>query len=388
MENITQLKKEIAELAKSRGETISRLHRSTIEEVVRTRHGAPWSVFHKIASNRVGRGYYSLSEDSTPAPKATSPKKAPIESSTPEPVMANIHAVRSVGSDEIYVPPVDKQYVPWGDFSKIKKVIESNQFFPIFIAGHSGNGKTVMVEQACAKAKREYVRIQLTPETDEDDLIGGFRLINGETVFQKGPVIRAMERGAIVLFDEVDRTSNKVMCLQGILEGKPVLIKKTGEIIEPAAGFNVIATANTKGRGDDEGRYSAATVIDDAFLERFISCIEQKYPSITVESKILNKLRSTLDIPQEEGQEFVQKLCGWAAVIRKTYDAEGVEETISTRRLTHILKAYAIFEDRLKAIEMCVARFDEDTRSAFLDLYSKVDADANHGSEEQNSDIE
>jgi MoxR-like ATPase len=246
-------------------------------------------------------------------------------------------------------------------------------FFPVYISGLSGNGKTMMVEQACAKLNREYIRIQISPETDEDDLIGGFRLINGETVFHKGPVVKAMERGCILLIDEIDRGSNKIMCLQGVLEGKPILIKKIGQMVHPAKGFNVIATANTKGRGSDDGRYSAASIIDDAFMERFIATIDQPYPNFKTEHNIVKKHHDALDIKDDE---FVDKLVGWSAVIRKTYEAEGVDELISTRRLCHIIKAYSVFNDRLTAINMCISRFENETREAFLDLYTKIDGNS------------
>jgi len=228
-----------------------------------------------------------------------------------------------------------------------------------------------MIEQACAKANREYVRVQISPETDEDDLIGGFRLLKGETVFQKGPVIKAMEQGAILLIDEIDRGTNKIMCLQGVLEGKPVLIKKTGEVITPAKGFNAIATANTKGKGSDDGRFSAATILDEAFLERFTITVEQKYPAASIEKKILTKHMEKFECVDEE---FNDLLVGWADTIRKTYEDEGIDEVISTRRLCHIVQTFSIFGKRDKAIELCVNRFDDDTKEAFLDLYTKCDA--------------
>jgi MoxR-like ATPase len=322
--------------------------------------------------NRVDRGKYSFGEYSTPAPAAT-PAPAPA----PEPVMnfkseasVSLRSVSSVSDDEIYVPSKDATFIKWGEFSKIKKIIDSKLFFPTYIAGMSGNGKTMMVEQACAILKREYVRVQISPETDEDDLIGGFRLINGETVFQKGPVVKAMERGCILMIDEIDRATNKIMCLQGVLEGKPILLKKTGQVISPAAGFNVIATANTKGRGSDEGRYTAASIIDDAFLERFVAVVDQEYPPYATERKILLANANSFDV---KDTEFIEKLVAWSNVIRKTFDAEGVDDVVSTRRLCHIVKAFSIFEDRMGAIKMCVSRFEEETREAFLDLYTKID---------------
>jgi MoxR-like ATPase len=228
----------------------------------------------------------------------------------------------------------------------------------------------MMVEQACAKTGREYVRVQISPETDEDDLIGGFRLVDGETIFQKGPVIKAMERGCILLIDEIDRATNKIMCLQGVLEGSPVLLKKTGEVVTPAEGFNVIGTANTKGRGSDDGRFTAASIIDDAFLERFVCVIDQAFPQPTIEKKIVEKHMAKFGV---EDTQFAEKLIAWSNVIRKTFEAEGVEEVVSTRRLCHIVKSFSIFNDRMKAINMCISRFDEETRTAFLDLYTKID---------------
>ena len=321
---------------------------------------------------KVSRGKYSFGEYSTPAP---APVATPAP--TPEPVMnfksdasVSLRSVSSVSDDEIYVPSKDATFIKWGEFSKLKKIIESKLFFPTYIAGMSGNGKTMMVEQACAILKREYVRVQISPETDEDDLIGGFRLINGETVFQKGPVVKAMERGCILMIDEIDRATNKIMCLQGVLEGKPILLKKTGQVITPAAGFNVIATANTKGRGSDEGRYTAASIIDDAFLERFVAVVDQEYPPYATERKILLANAKSFDV---KDTEFIEKLVAWSNVIRKTFEAEGVDDVVSTRRLCHIIKAFSIFEDRMAAIKMCVSRFEEETREAFLDLYTKID---------------
>jgi cobaltochelatase CobS len=298
-------------------------------------------------------------------------------------------SVQSVSNDDVYIPEVDPNFISWGDFSKIKKIIDSKQFFPLYISGMSGNGKTMMVEQACAKAKREYVRVQISPETDEDDLIGGFRLINGETVFQKGPVLKAMEAGCILLIDEMDRGSNKIMCLQGVLEGKPVMVKKTGGVVHPAPGFNVIATANTKGRGADDGRYSAAQIIDDAFVERFVASIDQPFPAYNVELKIIKKHMTSCDVRGHD--DFADKLVSWGAVIRKTYESEGVDELISTRRLCHIVKALSIFNNRLEAIKMCITRFEDETKEAFLDLYTKIDTnqidkDMNFTTDENSTD--
>ena len=280
--------------------------------------------------------------------------------------------VKSTSSEEVYIPAKDPTFVKWGYFSDVSKIIKSGMFYPMYVAGLSGNGKTMMIEQACAQAKREYVRVQITPETDEDDLIGGFRLLNGETVFAKGPVIKAMEAGAILLIDEIDRGSNKLMALQGVLEGKPVLIKKTGEVVQPAPGFNVIATANTKGQGDENGRFIAATIIDEAFLERFTVTLEQPYPTATVEKKIIVNHMGKFGA---DDTEFADKLVQWGQAIRKTFEDGGVDDIVSTRRLCHIVQTFSIFNDRKKAIELCVNRFDVDTRAAFVDLYEKIDAE-------------
>ena len=279
--------------------------------------------------------------------------------------------MQSIVNQEKTFAKADPTFVPWGAFHDLVKMIKSEMFYPVYVSGLSGNGKTFMVEQACSKLNREFIRVQINPETDEDDLLGGFRLINGETVFSKGPVLKAMENGAILLLDEIDRATNKIMCLQGILEGKPVLVKKTGETISPAPGFNVIATANTKGKGSEDGRFTAASIIDEAFLERFTVAIDQKFPSPSIETKILNNHMSKFGA---EDTDFVEKLITWADIIRKTFYDDGVDEVISTRRLCHIAQTYSIFKNRAKAIDLCIARFDEDTKSAFLDLYSKVDA--------------
>ena len=290
---------------------------------------------------------------------------------TPEPVMNLATGVTSIKSAEVFIPKVEKEYVRWGSSKDIEAIMKSRMFYPIYISGPSGNGKTMMVEQSAAKAKVPFLRVQITPETDEDDLIGGFRLINGETVFCKGPVIKAMEEGALLLIDEIDRGTNKIMCLQGVLEGKPVLIKKTGETVVPAEGFNVIATANTKGRGSDDGRFSAATIIDEAFLERFVSAVNQPWPSKAIEKKIVKNHMTKFDAMDED---FLEKLITWASIIRKTFEADGVDEVVSTRRLCHVIKTFSIFNDRVKSVEMCINRFDEDTITAFTDLYTKIDA--------------
>ena len=265
------------------------------------------------------------------------------------------------------IPQKDDNFVSFGNFTDIKKIIKSNLFYPAFITGLSGNGKTFLVEQACSQLKRELIRVNITIETDEDDLIGGFRLVNGETVWHNGPVIEALERGAILLLDEVDLASNKILCLQSILEGKGVFLKKIGKYVTPKEGFNVIATANTKGKGSDDGRFIGTNVLNEAFLERFCVTFEQSYPTPSTETKILSRLC--------DDEKFVTHLVDWADIIRKTFYDGGIDEVISTRRLVHIVNAYKIFGNKSKAIDVCTARFDDETKSAFLELYDKVDAD-------------
>jgi len=280
-------------------------------------------------------------------------------------------AIEVLEEQESYVPEKFVGYVTWGNYNVVRDVVKSGIFYPIFITGMSGNGKTLMVKEVAARTKREFVRANITIETDEDDLIGGFRLINGETVWHDGPVLMAMKRGAILLLDEIDLASNKIMCLQPILEGSSIYVKKIGKWVHPTPGFNVIATANTKGQGSDDGRFIGTNVMNESFLERFPVTIEQTYPTNKIEEKILvNELAKN----DKVDGEFVGNLIKWADVIRKTFADGGVDEIISTRRLVHIIGAYSIFDNKMKAIEMCVARFDSETKDSFLDLYTKVDA--------------
>jgi MoxR-like ATPase len=268
------------------------------------------------------------------------------------------------------IPDKDSNYVSFGNFSDVKRIVKSKLFYPVFITGLSGNGKTASVEQACAQLKRELIRVNITIETDEDDLIGGFRLVNGETVWHNGPVVEALERGAVLLLDEIDLASNKILCLQSVLEGKGVFLKKIGKYVKPAAGFNVVATANTKGKGSDDGRFIGTNVLNEAFLERFPITLEQQYPSVVIEKKILLNVMSSIDVVDED---FAEKLITWADTIRKTFFDGGVDEIITTRRLVHIVQAFAIFNNRQKSIEVCINRFDDDTKQSFLDLYTKID---------------
>ena len=284
--------------------------------------------------------------------------------------------------DQNLVPTKDDTFVPFGNFSDVKKVIQSRLFYPVFITGMSGNGKTFSVDQACAALNRELIRVNITIETDEDDLIGGFRLVNGETVWHNGPVIEALKRGAVLLLDEVDLASNKILCLQSILEGKGVFLKKTGRYVQPAPGFNVIATANTKGKGSDDGRFIGTNVLNEAFLERFALTFEQEYPTVAVETNILKKASASIGNSDEE---FCANLANWADIIRKTFKDGGIDEVISTRRLVHIVRAYAIWGDRMKAIKVCVNRFDDETKQSFIELYDKIDANV-ETKEEENAD--
>ena len=270
------------------------------------------------------------------------------------------------------IPDKDDLFVKFGNFNDIKKVIQSKQFYPVFVTGLSGNGKTFSVEQACAQLNRELIRVNITIETDEDDLIGGFRLVDGNTVWHNGPVIEALERGATLLLDEIDLASNKILCLQSVLEGKGIFLKKIGKFVQPAKGFNVIATANTKGKGSDDGRFIGTNVLNEAFLERFPVTLEQEYPNAATENKILGGLAAKLGVTDTE---FCKRLTDWADIIRKTFYDGGIDEVISTRRLVHIVRAYSIWNDKLKSIKVCLNRFDDETKQSFLELYDKVDAD-------------
>ena len=310
---------------------------------------------------RAGRGQYTV---------PSSGQKNNIEEKKEQPMLAMQEAnvlrqPKLLDESEPAIPVRYKDYIPFGFFKDLDKIIKSKQFYPVFVTGLSGNGKTLMVEQVCAELGRELIRINISVETDESDLLGGPTLVDGNVVNRDGPVLTAMKRGAVLLIDEVDRGSSKLMCLQGILEGKPYYNKKTGEVVYPKDGFNVIATANTKGRGSDEGRY-LAQILDDAFLERFPITVEQEYPDVKTEKKILS--------PLLKDKDFVDCLVQWADVVRQTFEQGASDEIISTRRLVHIAKAFDIFGDRMKAIQLCLNRFDEETKTAFLDLYTKIDA--------------
>jgi hypothetical protein len=315
------------------------------------------TVSNKLSHHKIGRGKWNL--------EITQDKVEEIERSFQSVAVLPDH-------QQDLIPDKDDTFVKFGNFADIKRIIQSRLFYPTFITGLSGNGKTFSVEQACAQLKREMIRVNVTIETDEDDLIGGFRLVNGETAWHNGPVIEALERGAVLLLDEIDLASNKILCLQSVLEGKGVFLKKIGRFVKPAPGFNVIATANTKGKGSDDGRFIGTNVLNEAFLERFPVTFEQSYPAPATEQRILEGIALDLGI---EDRDFCKRLCDWGDIIRKTFYDGGIEEIISTRRLVHIVRAYSIFQDKAKAIQVCVNRFDDETKTAFLELYDKIDAD-------------
>ena len=315
------------------------------------------NVTKKLSDCKVGRGKWNL--------ELTKETMDELEVSYSSP--AALPAI-----EQNLIPRKDDTFVQFGNFADIKKIVKSGLFYPAFITGLSGNGKTFSVEQVCAQLGRELIRVNLTIETDEDDLIGGFRLVDGATVWHNGPVIEALQRGAILLLDEIDLASNKILCLQSILEGKGVFLKKIGKFIKPSNGFNVFATANTKGKGSDDGRFIGTNVLNEAFLERFPVTFEQSYPTPAVEQKILEGIALDLGI---EDRDFCKRLVDWGDVIRKTFYDGGVDEVISTRRLVHILRAYSIFGDKMKAIEVCVNRFDDETKQSFMELYDKIDGD-------------
>ena len=320
------------------------------------------TVTRKIQKYKVSKGRWNL--------EVTAEAVENIEKSFNAPTVESVQNL---------VPEKDDTFVKFGNFNDVKKIIQSRIFYPTFITGLSGNGKTFSVEQACAELGRELIRVNITIETDEDDLIGGFRLVNGATVWHDGPVIQALNRGAVLLLDEIDLASNKILCLQSILEGKGVFLKKIGRFVQPKEGFNIIATANTKGKGSDDGRFIGTNVLNEAFLERFPVTFEQEYPSPSVEQKILINVANLVSV---DDNEFCKRLVDWADIIRKTFYDGGIEEIISTRRLIHVIRAYSIFGDKLKAIKVCLNRFDDETKQSFLELYDKVDVEVDITEEE------
>ena len=333
-----------------------------------------------MSRTKVGYNQHKLPDLEVPAFVVPAAVVAPVNEES-----AVVNLVASNMDKQNLVPALFEGFVPWGNFSTIEKIVKSRLFYPIFVTGLSGNGKTLMIEQVHAKLKKELIRVNITIETDEDDLLGGFRLVNGETKFVPGPVIEAMERGCTLLLDECDLGSNKLLALQPVLEGKGVFLKKVNKWIVPADGFNVMATANTKGKGSEDGRFIGTNILNEAFLERFAITIEQPYATSAVEKKIvLGSMKKYGSVDEE----FATNLVTWAEVIRKTFYDGGVDEVISTRRLDHIVKAFAIFGDKMKSIELCVARFDEDTKASFLDLYTKIDAGILSSEEETSEDGE
>jgi len=378
----------VTEAAKRFGEVVTHEQLVTLSEET----GMKRQVWLEGKQYRIARGKYQLplqefniNMAGLALVKAEPIASMPISEPIKAPVAKAIAKMSSVArmQEGAIIPKVNPLYVPFGFFDNMKRIVASKKFYPVFVSGLSGNGKTFMVEQACAQLKVECLRVNISPETDEDDLIGGFRLIDGETKWFDGPVLQAMKSGAVLILDEIDRGSNKLMCLQGVLEGKGLFVKKTGEFVEPVAGFNIIATANTKGKGDETGRYMAATIIDDAFLERFPITVEQEYPDVKVETKILTKLFASLGI---DDKAFAENLVKWADIIRKTFEEGAIDELISTRRLSHIAEAYTIFNDKMEAIKYCINRFDAETKTSFLDLYTKIDAGAEEVKTETVSD--
>ncbi len=319
---------------------------------------------------KVGRGVYKLPTDGVVNPSKNIKQKLPKTKAVAETVTLK----ETAQNTESLVPNKEATFVSCSNYKDIKNIVKSKIFYPTFITGLSGNGKTLGVTQACAELKRELIRVNITVETDEDDLLGGFRLVDGATVWHDGPVVDAMKRGALLLLDEIDLASNKIMCLQPILEGNGVFLKKIGKFVEPAEGFNIVATANTKGKGSEDGRFIGTNILNEAFLERFPVTFEQEYPPVKVEQKILDNVMSAYAL---KDPKFTENLVKWADVIRKTFYDGGVDEIIATRRLVHIINAFAIFKNKLKAVQVCVNRFDDDTKNSFLDLYSKVDAGVN-----------
>jgi MoxR-like ATPase len=315
-----------------------------------------------LMKDKVGRGMYAINGG----------KSAPV-------VGNNALKVEEVKQESFVVdytdtkaliPVKDPNFVPFGNFSDLENIIKSGIFYPAYISGPTGNGKSTMVEQICAKHKRPLIRVNLNMMTDEEQLIGSKTLVEGNVQVVEGPVLIAMRQGTTLLLDEIDAGSaNTLLCLQPILEGKPYYFKLKNEMIVPAAGFNVIATANTKGKGSDDGRYIGTNVLNEAFLERFAVTFEQEYPSAKVEVKIIKNLMESYQCPDEE---FAETLVKWADAIRRTFDDGGVDETITTRRMIHIVRAFAIFKNREKAVQLCCNRFDAATKTAFIDLYDKV----------------
>ena len=356
--------------------------KSTVKKICATAGIPKPSWLFRNPQFKAGYGTYSI-ESVVPENYSQPVPVQAVQTVETVPVPTSTVGVNVLDENISVIPSIMDNYVPFGHFKDLKSILKSGIFFPVFITGLSGNGKTLMVEQICAKLKKELFRVNITIETDEDDLIGSNTLINGNIVFKEGPVLKAMRKGAVLLLDEVDLASNKIMCLQSILEGGGYLIKKTGEFVKPEEGFTVVATANTKGKRSDDGKIIGTNILNEAFLERFAICLEQEYPPVTTEKKIVKGDFAILGVNDDD---FADKLVDWADVIRKSFYEGAVDEVISTRRLVHIAKAYSMFNDKLKSIEVCLARFDEDTKASFLDLYTKVDEGVNPLGDELESD--
>ena len=353
----------------------SELTEEQVKSIVKKVGRSGFGVGHIKQSKMYQDGKFTLPVDVPTIPKQVVPQPEVVQ----EQSQSVVNLVATNMEKQNLVPSKFEGFVPWGHFKDIKQIVKSGIFYPVFVTGLSGNGKTLMIEQVHSEMKKELIRVNITIETDEDDLLGGFRLVNGETKFVPGPVIEAMERGCTLLLDECDLGSNKLMCLQPVLEGKGVYLKKVNKWVTPKDGFNVMATANTKGKGSEDGRFIGTNILNEAFLERFAITIEQPYPANSVEKKIVMGSMTKYGAVDED---FATNLVTWSEVIRKTFFDGGVDELISTRRLDHIAKSFSIFKDKQKSIELCVARFDEDTKVSFLDLYSKIDAGVNPLEEE------
>ena len=362
----TDKREKFLSLAAATGKTVLTLQ--DIENICSENDVKKPQWFMKDLANRAGRGLYKV-------PNATISMATVISMKKPEPEFDSQKRITNIVTDletENLVPQVYKNYVPFGNYDDLVAIVQSNQFFPIFITGQSGNGKTMSIEQACAKTKRKFICVSMTPDTDESDLLGNYVLINGQMEWRDGPVTVAARQGAVLCIDEIDYGAQNLACLQRVLEGKPFLLKKKNELVSPAEGFTIVATANTKGKGSEDGRFMFTNVLNEAFLERFLNTYEQEYPPVMIEKKIIRKEMKSFG---REDDSFADKLVIWADTIRKTFEEGGVDEIISTRRLVHICKTYGIYGDRLKAISLCLNRFDTDTKISFLDLYSKLDAD-------------
>ena len=351
-----------------------------VKSIVKKVGRSGFGLGHIKQSKMYEDGKFTLPSDIPSVPKKIVPQPTVVQ----EQPQSVVSLVATNMEKQNLVPSKFEGFVPWGHFKDIKQIVKSGIFYPVFVTGLSGNGKTLMIEQVHADMKKELIRVNITIETDEDDLLGGFRLVNGETKFVPGPVIEAMEKGCTLLLDECDLGSNKLMCLQPVLEGKGVYLKKVNKWVTPKDGFNVMATANTKGKGSEDGRFIGTNILNEAFLERFAITIEQPYPASSVEQKIvLGSMKKYGSVDED----FAKNLVTWSEVIRKTFFDGGVDELISTRRLDHIAKSFSIFKDKKKSIELCVARFDDDTKDSFLDLYSKIDAGINPLEEKTEEDI-